>query len=159
MLFSSQDPDNIIRTNHSNYARDGIMTMDTQSHINFFVRSMLLMVRLLCRQLPTHYNVHIDKDVFLSAFSARPVADGVFQPSPWNLGPDGSVHSAPNPCSPREIARREYFHGLYGHLAPAIPSVPNVHPSLKSSTPGQGNKGSFEFLPVRRFEANLRSPP
>ncbi|KAJ3553559.1 hypothetical protein NM688_g3547 [Phlebia brevispora] len=138
---NSQEPDNLVTTNHSNYASDGVMTMSPLAHLNFYVRSLLQLNVMLCRQLPRGLNVHIHKDRFLDAF--RACLDGEsLTPSPWELGPDGAVHETPNGLSPREIARREYLETFYRHVARAIPTAPNDHPEPVGSSGRPKNAAS-----------------
>lgn len=97
--------------------------MDQHSHFNFFIRCLLLLVLLLCRQLPFFYNVHVDTAAFLEVFSADINGEKV-KPSPWELRPDGAVHQTPDSNSARENARREYLEELRPYMANGTLSFP-----------------------------------
>ena len=118
---------NVFTTNHSNYAADGIMTMDAQSHLDFMARSMLQFNHAIFRQMPKEYNMSIDRDVFLSSFSLHQ-GDQTLRPRAWELGPDGSVHRDPVSVSDRDAACEEYLTQFYPHVARGIPSVSNEVP-------------------------------
>lgn len=100
--------------------------MAPQAHFNFFVRALLLLVIMLLRQLPKKYDVHVDRDKFLSAFSAKDEGKPM-TPTPWDLGPEGAVHQEPNAEAPREQACMRYKE-LYAHVAPGIHRAENEYP-------------------------------
>ena len=100
------------------------MTQTVQNHFDFFVRCILFFVIMLCRQLPQSYNVHIDKDRFLSSFRAEQ-EDGTVVPSAWPLGPDGAVHQEQDPHSARGKAHYRYTDEFYPHTARAQPRASN----------------------------------
>ena len=70
---------------------DGMTMMDRQSHFDWFARSLLLLNRSLIRQLPPSYQVEIDSDVFLEAFSLK-VNGERCAATEWNMAPDPAVH-------------------------------------------------------------------
>lgn len=123
------------------------MTMAPQAHFDFFVRCILLFVIMLLRQLPRHYNVHVDRDIFLSAFSAENEGE-TMRATNWELGPEGAVHQEPNPDAPREQACARYKE-LYAHVAPGIHRADNEYPE-----PG-GRAGRRELnLKQNRYHAH-----
>ncbi|KAJ7838392.1 hypothetical protein B0H14DRAFT_3459421 [Mycena olivaceomarginata] len=72
--------------NQSNFAADGIVVMDISAHVMFMARMFLLLVIFLSNQLPRFYDVRIDLDRFLSAFSFA-VVGGRQSLGPWVNGP------------------------------------------------------------------------
>lgn len=96
--------------------------MTTFSLFNFFVRCLLLLVLMLCRQLPSSYDIHVDTKAFLNSFQAN-VNGELVRPSPWELRPSGAVHQTPDEASMREMARRMYLEKLRPYMAKAIPHV------------------------------------
>ena len=125
------------------------MTMAPQAHFNFFVRALLLLVIMLLRQLPKDYNVRVDRDKFLSAFSAEDKGEPM-TPTRWDLGPEGAVHQEPNPEAPREQACRRYKE-LYAHVAPSIHRADNEFPEP------EGRAGRRKRLP-QLSETKLTEP-
>ncbi|KAF7789174.1 hypothetical protein EIP86_000111 [Pleurotus ostreatoroseus] len=100
--------------------------MTPQEHVNFFVRCLLLLCIMLCRQLPRSYDIHIDRERFLGAFSGSYNGKHI-QPTQWHLGPDGAVHQDPDPEAPRQQACKRYIE-FYEHVAPGIHRAPNTYP-------------------------------
>ena len=71
---------------HANYVQDGGSLMTPSSHFEFVVRTLLQIVLFFLLQLPKSYQVQVDKDRFLSAFSM--VENGTRTPvTSWPLGP------------------------------------------------------------------------
>jgi hypothetical protein len=68
--------------------------MQSHSHFNFFIRSLLQLCYYLIQQLPTHYKVLIDADMFLSAFSMVNDEDERVKGSSWKGAPDGSAYDS-----------------------------------------------------------------
>ena len=90
-LVSSQSYDNVDRIDRSNMAMDGMTIMDRQSHLDWFARSLLLLNRSLIRQLPSSYQVEVDSETFLDAFSLT-VNGERCAATPWKMAPDPAVH-------------------------------------------------------------------
>lgn len=72
--------------NPATFAADGQVIMDTQAHVAFMARTLLLLAAFLMNQLPPAYDIHIDSDRFLSSFSYH-VPDGRESVGPWANGP------------------------------------------------------------------------
>ena len=54
---------------HATWARDGPVVSSQLSLVTFVARLLLCMCLYFVRQLPQQYEVRLDSDVFLSAFS------------------------------------------------------------------------------------------
>lgn len=74
------------------------MTMSTQAHLDFYVRSLFQLTASLSCQLPPSYDIHIDHEVFLSAFTVH-TGDHLIKAMPWELGPDSAMHQMPDPST------------------------------------------------------------
>ena len=122
----------------SNIATDGPVTMDPQSHFEFFTRALLLLVIFLLRQLPSRYNVAIDSQMFLDSMSMH-VGDSEMRGRPWRLAPTGRLSSTDlsGEASPRDVARNRFINQHYPHAARAIPSAPNDFPVPGAPTVGR----------------------
>lgn len=126
ILFSAEELNNIVETNYSNYASDGISIMPRQAHFDFFIRSLLQLNIMLSRQLPSSYDVQIDVDAFLQSFSRD---SGALTSTPWPLGPGGSVHRQPDPLSLTELARSQFKNSFYPYAARGISTISNSYPA------------------------------
>lgn len=107
------------------------MTMSTQVHMDFFSRAMLQYSRGVSRTLPKEYNVEIDRETFLKSFKFK-IGDESVNPTPWPLGPTGSVHDQAGSHPDIEEARAGYLEVLYSKLAPGIPSASSTHPLVRA---------------------------
>ena len=91
LLFLIQMYSSNLRVNrghctHNTIVTDGIMTMPPKVHFDHVVKRIAQIVNYWTMQLPAQYNVSLDTNRFLSAFSM--VEDGErVSCSPWPLGP------------------------------------------------------------------------
>ncbi|KAF8173421.1 hypothetical protein K438DRAFT_1772224 [Mycena galopus ATCC 62051] len=94
-------------TNQANFAVDGRVVMDIRAHVTFMARMFLLLVIFLHNQLPGFYDVRIDSDRFLSAFSFT--ADNITRETvgPWADGPGYRPPNSGPPGSPPQDATDE----------------------------------------------------
>ncbi|KAF8188859.1 hypothetical protein K438DRAFT_2145867 [Mycena galopus ATCC 62051] len=81
-------------TRQANFAADGQVVMDVRAHVIFMARMFLLLIIFMSNQLPRFYNIQIDSDRFLSAFSFA-VGETRETVGPWSNGPG---YRAPNPA-------------------------------------------------------------
>ncbi|KAJ7894233.1 hypothetical protein B0H14DRAFT_3657462 [Mycena olivaceomarginata] len=70
----------------ANFAQDGEVVNDTRSHVTFMVRLLLLLVIWIVNQMPFAYQIRVDSDQFLGAFSFQ-VKDKREAVGVWENGP------------------------------------------------------------------------
>lgn len=75
----------------STMADEGAIIMAPDSHFQFFVRSLLFLVIYLLGQLPRRYNVRLDPDRFLSAFSMTLDGEKTVRLDAWESIPSDDV--------------------------------------------------------------------
>ncbi len=126
------------------------MTMALVAHVDFFVRGLLLLVIMLCRQLPQSYDVRIDKEMFLEAFSVKQ-GETRISPTPWPLGPEGAVHQEPDPSSPRAKVVDHFLNVFYPHTARAQPYASNEH---SKPAPKNGRGTLLALIPQHVFRTD-----
>jgi hypothetical protein len=79
-------------SNETNWAQDGHILMQENSHFNFFVRGLLQLCSYLVQQLPSRYKISINTEVFLSAFTMEGNNSERVHATSWTGAPDGSVY-------------------------------------------------------------------
>ena len=104
------------------------MVMEPKSHLLFFFRALFQLVLVLCAQLPTKYQVKVDRAKFMEAFEAR-IGDDVFRPDSWDLGPDGNIHNPdPTQVQKRQEIQEAALLDLYELHAKPVPTARNTAP-------------------------------
>ena len=115
----------VARTRVANYARDGGSIMTQRSQFNFVIRGLLLLSVHVCQQLPSRFQVQVNRDKFLDAFSMN--HDGRSETAAaWVWGPDGPVRETEKPTFMQRMRRQlQLTHrAMYKFFARAMPMVP-----------------------------------
>ena len=102
--------------------------MTQKSLFDFVVRGLLLLCIHVCQQLPKQYEVQVDRDRFLGAFTMRQ-DNREKHPSAWKLGPDGPVRQA-DPSTRMQAIRHmvhQAYIALYQFFAKAMPMVSGLY--------------------------------
>jgi hypothetical protein len=77
----------VSRTNHTTYAKDGRVIMDTRAHVTYFIYSMICFFLFFLVQLPPEYAVEVDVERICQAITFKD-DDGERKELPgWILGP------------------------------------------------------------------------
>jgi hypothetical protein len=73
--------------NHAQYLEDGCIVSDRKGHMDFVSRALYSAAHYFSLQLPEEYDVKIDMDAFLSAFTYNTEDGCRTSANLWNLGP------------------------------------------------------------------------